>query len=153
MEFEHQAALDRFRDLVETELLGAARRHAVVYPVDSVAAWDVVAISAANAALLDAVAGAANLYAIFAAPPNSVAFALRYIGKTSRGLARQRLRNHLIKKDDRTGAHLAAVQALVRAGGSVQVAWVPVNPESLRNYLEEELIRKHQATLWNRPQR
>jgi len=95
-------------------LLGAARRHAVVYPVDSFAAWDIVAISAANAALLDAVAGAANLYAIFAAPPNSVAFAPRYIGKTSRGLARQRLRNHLIKKDDRTGAHLAAVQAPVQ---------------------------------------
>ena len=153
MEFEHQDALDRFRDRVETELLQSAPRRDVTYPAEALETWDVDRISAANAALLDGFAGAANLYALFVAPRNSTAFEIRYIGKTTRTLARQRLRNHLITKNECTGAKLTHIQDHVRRGGSVQVAWVRVDPESLRNYLEEELIAKHQATLWNRPQR
>lgn len=148
-----QAELDRYRDRLEKALLEDAPRSTVVYPESALEKWDVAAIAAANAALLEAFSGSANLYALFAAARDSQSFELRYIGKTTRRLARQRLRNHLIKKNEKTGAKLEPIQAHVRAGGSVKVAWVTVSPESLRNYLEEELIGRHQGMLWNRRQR
>jgi hypothetical protein len=154
MEFHQQEALDRFQDAVETALMSEATRRDVVYPPGSIAGWVTATIDRANATLLEELTGRANLYALFAAPRGSTTFRLRYIGKSTRALARQRLRNHLIKKNDGTGAKLETVQAHIRSGGSLKVAWVSVTPESLRNYLEEQLISKYQQrgeADWNRP--
>ncbi len=90
------------------------------------------------------------MYAIFTAPKNSTSFSLRYIGKTTRKLARQRIRNHLIKKHEKTGAKLKHVTDHVLSGGSVKISWIKIEPESLRNYVEEELIHKHHEADWNR---
>jgi cysteine synthase len=153
VKFEQQKALDRFREDVEKALLVETVRHDVVYPVDAVCAWNVTKIAAANEGLLAAASGTANLYALFTAPRNSRQFGIRYIGKTTRKLARQRLWNHLITKNEGTGARLDKVKAHVRAGGSVKVAWVTVECESLRNYLEAELIDRHPEADWNHRRR
>lgn len=150
MKFVQQQAFDLFRDEVDKALLVDADKRDVVYPVDAVLDWNVGKIAAANEELLAAASGFANLYALFSSPKKSKTFSLRYIGKTTRKLARQRVWNHLIKKDDRTGAALDKVKAHVMSGGSIKIAWVRVDRESLRNALEEELIHRHTEADWNR---
>jgi hypothetical protein len=156
MKFAQQQAFDLFRDEVEKALLVDADRHDVVYPVDAVQEWSVPKIAAANEELLAAASGSINLYALFTAAKKSKTFSLRYIGKTTRRLARQRLWNHLIKKDELTGATLDKVKVHVKSGGSIKIAWVRVDRESLRNALEEELIHRQQQQRnadWNRNSR
>lgn len=97
------------------------------------------------------VSGVANIYALFISEPhNDESFNLQYIGKTTRKLARQRLRNHLIKKHEKTGAKLDNVKESVLRGCKLKVSFISVTPESLRNYVEEELINRNPNATWNR---
>jgi len=107
----------------------------------------------ANKSLLAKVSRSANLYAIFTAACGEKEHSLRYFGKTTRKLARQRIKNHLFRKSGTTGSKLAQVIEHACEGGAVQIAWVEVWPESLRNYLEEELILRHPEADWNRENR
>jgi hypothetical protein len=150
MEYKDTKSLELFVTDVEKSLLDEANRLSVTYPQESIAAWDSAVFDGANELLLSSVSDDANVYAIFTAAESSDLFSLRYIGKTTRRLARQRLRNHLIKKSDETGAKLDRVVEHVRSGGSVKISWVKIDPESLRNYVEEELIARHQEADWNR---
>jgi len=100
--------------------------------------------------LLSLISNNANIYAIFTTEKNQKKRILRYVGKTKKKSARQRLRNHLIKKHKKTGAKLSKVIDHVQAGGSIEVSWIAIEPESLRNYIEEELIKIHSESNWNR---
>jgi hypothetical protein len=122
----------------------------VSYPQNSISPWNAHHLDAANQKILDAISGTVNVYAIFTAPNNASSFSLRYIGKTTRKLARQRVRNHLIKKHEKTGAKFQNVKTHVLSGGQVKISWLEIEPESLRNHLEEELINKHKEADWNR---
>lgn len=150
MKFEQIETLEAYLSTVESALLEEAGRSEVSYPSECVVTWNPGKIDEVNQELLCAVSGKANVYAIFTAQKDSKKFSLRYIGKTTRKLARQRIRNHLIKKDERTGAKLDNVVAHVQSGGSVRLSWVRIEPESLRNYVEEELINRHREADWNR---
>lgn len=150
MKYEQIETLEKFLHVVETELLRVDGRSLVTYPKTSVSTWDTSQLDTANKEILAAVSGNANIYAIFTAPNDSSIFLLRYIGKTTRKLARQRIRNHLIKKDKNTGAKLDKIMAHARSGGLVKIAWIKIEPESLRNYMEEELINRHEEADWNR---
>ncbi|SJZ93784.1 GIY-YIG catalytic domain-containing protein [Trichlorobacter thiogenes] len=150
MKYREINTLERFLDDVEAELLQEENRCVVSYPQNCISPWDADALDTANKELLGAVSGCANVYAIFTAPSNSSHFSLRYIGKTTRKLARQRIRNHLIKKNERTGAKLQDVTEHVLLGGQVKISWIEIQPESLRNYIEEELIHRHKDADWNR---
>jgi len=105
---------------------------------------------ARNKEVLDAISQAANLYAIFTAEMGSKDFELEYIGKTKRAHARSRIRSHLIKRNEGTGAKLDNVVQHIAWGGRVAISWVEVQPEALRNYLEEELINRHAEAEWNK---
>lgn len=150
MKYEHIETLEKYLSLVEAKLLQEEIRFFVDYPEESVSPWNTEQLEAANNTLFTEAAGSANIYAIFTAPKNSENFSLRYIGKTTRKLARQRLRNHLIKKHEKTGAKLKNIVQHVQAGGRVKISWLKIEPESLRNYVEEELIKKHKEADWNR---
>lgn len=150
MKYEQIKTLEKYLDTVEAALLQEEVRSLVEYPKESISAWDAGQLDAANHGLFDAVSGVANVYAIFTALKNSNTFSLRYIGKTTRTLARQRIRNHLVKKNDKTGAKLTKIVAHVQTGGTVKIAWVKIEPESLRGYVEEELINRHGEADWNR---
>lgn len=150
MKYEQIETLKAFLIDVEIALLLEEKRTLVSYPSSSISPWNTAELDAANQKLLDAASGSANVYAIFTAPKNSTYFSLRYIGKTTRKLARQRIRNHLIKKHEKTGAKLKHVTDHVLSGGSVKISWIKIEPESLRNYVEEELIHKHHEADWNR---
>lgn len=153
MQYEHIHSLDDYVERVDAALLREENRRAVNYPQDCTQPWLGERLREANQALLAAAAGEANVYAIFTAEPGSTAHTLRYIGKSTRALARQRLTNHLFQKHEKTGAKLDKITALVQAGGTVKVAWLRIEPESLRNYIEEELIQRHPEAHWNRENR
>jgi len=151
MRYEHISSLERYLSCVEMSLLSKDKRVAVSFPQAAISPWDGDALVQANQTLLTE-ARSANLYAIFTATCGAE-HSLRYLGKTTRRLARQRIINHLFRKDERTGSKLAQVVAHASGGGTVEIAWVEVDPESLRNYLEEELILRHPEADWNRENR
>ncbi|NHV28774.1 hypothetical protein [Burkholderia sp. D-99] len=150
MKYEQLKSLEEYLEKVEAALLQEERRISFKYPQQSISPWNAQQLDAENESTLDLVAGCANVYAIFTAPRDSNVFTLRYIGKTTRKLARQRVRNHLIKKNERTGAKLENIVTHVQSGGLVKISWVTIEPESLRNYIEEELISRHKEADWNR---
>ena len=150
MKFEGIAQLNEFVLSINDFIHNEENQSVVQYPRNSVSRWNVKSIEEKNEALLNSVSGSANIYAIFELEGNNEKPTLKYIGKTTRKLARQRLRNHLITKHAKTGAKLEPVKDLVRRGHTIKIAYLPIEPESLRNYVEEELIFLNKSTEWNR---
>jgi len=150
MRYRQIESLEEFLDQVDRSLMAEDRRVELSYPDSGISPWNADDIGRANEKTLSELSGAANVYAIFTAPKNSEEFSLRYVGKTTKKLARQRIRNHLIKKHERTGAKLKEVEEHIKAGGKLAISWVEIEPESLRNYIEEELIRRYPDASWNR---
>jgi len=150
VDYPNHDELEQFLSTCEEELLAEKNMRIVVYPDDAVKLWRSETIRDANEKLLSEFSGTANVYAIFIADKANNDYTLKYIGQTKSKLARARLYNHLIKKDAKTGAQLSKVMSHVQAGGSIKISWISINPESLRHYVEEELINKHQQKLtWN----
>jgi hypothetical protein len=150
MKYKEHQSLEEYLKTVEVSLFKEEARKPVKYSPHSIRPWSAAQIDAENQSLLDSVSGTANVYAIFTAPKNSNEFTLQYIGKTTKKLARQRIRNHLITKHEKTGAKLTKIISHVQAGGAVKLSWVAIEPESLRSYIEEELINRHNEANWNR---
>ena len=150
MKYDQLKSLEEYLGKVEKALLQEGARSPFEYPQQSISPWNTKELDAKHKSILDSVSGFANVYAIFTATKNPGEFTLRYIGKTTRKLARQRIRNHLIKKHEKTGAKLDNIVAHVQSGGFVQITWIKIEPESLRNYIEEELIARHNEADWNR---
>lgn len=150
MEYDQILSLEAYRDAVEKELLQIERWQHISYPERATVLWSVDQLERLNEHVLKMVAGNANVYAIFVRQSGAESYQLRYIGKTTNRLARQRIRNHLIAKHAKTGSVLDKVKEVVKAGGAISISWVKVEPESLRNYLEEELIKRHPEAYWNR---
>ncbi len=153
MRYECISSLEAYLTQVEESLLSKEKRITVSFPPTAISPWDGGALVQANQTLLAKTSRSANLYAIFTAACGVKEHSLRYLGKTTRKLARQRITNHLFRKDERTGSKLSQVVALACGGGTVEIAWVDIQPESLRNYLEEELILRHPEADWNRENR
>lgn len=150
MEFPCKKEISEFVDKIYMYLNDSEKQTLVNYPKDKTTPWNSEALLQANNDLLNAVSGKANVYAIFCADSGSDRYILRYIGKTTRKLARQRIMNHLIKKHEKTGAKLSKVIDHVQAGGKIKISWVEIYPESMRNCVEEELIHKNPDSNWNR---
>lgn len=150
MRYEKLASLEEFLSQVESMLLSPDRRFPVSYPSSAISPWAGDALACANRSLLSKISGCANLYAIFTGACDDDELSLRYLGKTTRQLARQRITNHLFRKHDKTGSKLSNIIAHTCCGGTVAIGWVGVSPESLRNYIEEELILRHPEADWNR---
>lgn len=150
MKYDQILSLEAYRDAVEKELFNVDSWQHVSYPERATVIWNVDQLVKLNEHVLKMVAGNANVYAIFVRQSGAESYQLRYIGKTTNKLARQRIMNHLIKKHTKTGAMLDKVKEVVGAGGGVSISWVKIEPESLRNYLEEELIKRHPEACWNR---
>jgi hypothetical protein len=150
MRYESIFTLEAFLTEVETQLLSASNRHRLKYPQSAVQPWNADFLAKENEAVLTAVAQTANVYMLFSAESCTDDHKLRYIGKTTKKLARERIRNHFFKKNERTGSKLAEVVEHTCLGGTVEIAWATIEPESLRNFIEEELIHRHPEADWNR---
>jgi hypothetical protein len=150
MKFEHKDKLDIFLTRIDQYLTDGTNQVEITFSSKHVAPWDGEELAEENDQFLSDVSGNANVYMLYTAEKGSSSYQLRYVGKTTRKLARQRLRNHLFKKSDGTGAKLDSIKAHVQSGGSVKISWVSIEPESLRNWAEEELIFSHPEANWNR---
>lgn len=150
MRYPYIENLDAFVKKIDTHLNNPTNQISVNYPKAQIKPWNPEALQNANEDILSRISGAANIYAIYTAPKNAKTFSVRYIGKSTRKLARQRIRNHLFQKHEKTGAKLDKVIKHVQSGGKIKISWVQIKPESLRNYVEEELIKRHKEANWNR---
>lgn len=150
MRYPNIKELEKFIEKVDKYLFDRKNQIEVLYPVSEISPWDPQGITIVNENLLKNLSHKASVYAIFTAKENSEEYHLRYIGKSTKKLVRQRIRNHLIKKHKDTGAKLPQVIEHVKNKGKVKISWVGIEPESLRNFVEEELIQRHKESSWNR---
>jgi len=149
MKFPNELELKSFLCECEVELLQEKHQKQVLYPREHIEKWDSKKILEINKGLFEKIKNTANVYAIFTASNPHNNFSLRYIGQSKAKLAKARLTNHLIKKHKNTGAKLGEIIKHVKTGGIVKVSWINIHPESLRHYIEEELIGKHPEADWN----
>ncbi|PCI28642.1 MAG: hypothetical protein COB67_05895 [SAR324 cluster bacterium] len=151
MTYSNIQDLKLFLASCENELLfNDKNRKKLNYPINKTNDWLPDDIKKLNKSLLKEIAKKTNVYAIFIANKNSNDYKAVYIGQSKSSGARTRLTNHLIKKHKKTGAKLDQVIRHIEDGGSIKVSFILTEPESLRHYIEEELIKKYSKTLiWN----
>lgn len=147
MIFKQQIELEQFLLDCERKLFGEEWKREIVYNTK----LEVSEIKNTNKQLFDAIGEIKpNIYAIFAAKNESSDFDLKYIGQTNSQGARTRLTNHLITKNEKTGAQLEKVKSVVINGGRIKISFIKIEPEALRHYVEEILIEKYKDKLeWN----
>ena len=150
MEFQNIKLLENYVSAIDCFLKDVINHHEVDYSCVTNSGWNIAFLDKANDKLLTKISSSANIYALFIAQSNSSNYELKYIGKTKQKLARQRLRNHLIHKHAKTGAKLDNVRSAIEKGSKCKIAFVSLKPESLRNYVEEELINRNSNATWNR---
>jgi hypothetical protein len=124
----------------------------VLYPRGtSLTNWNPDEIKALNSQLLDGLRNAGNVYALFVNDPNNgSSWTVHYVGERKSIGLRQRLTEHLIKKNHQTGSMLKNVQEAVAQGNRISVAYIKVEPEALRLFVEESIISKNMTDLpWN----
>lgn len=73
-----------------------------------------------------------------------------YVGHSSASLSRQRLINHFIRKDPRTGSQLERVKQAFSNAMLIGVSFLKIEPDYMRKPLEEWLIsRNSERLVWN----
>ena len=85
--------------------------------------------------------GRSGVYAIWECLNNRTDIV--YIGQTIGDTSHQRMCNHFIVKDPRTGSKLKEVQLSVRNRGKLGLIFVEIEPKELRQYVEQKLINFH----------
>ncbi len=149
IEYANLEDLSHFVNSCEAKLFAKQIRREVTFPSNAISPWNSKKITEINEGLLSKISGSANIYAIFISEKGTK-YKLVYIGQTSPKYARERLRNHLIKKHKDTGAKLNKVTEHVKNGGKIKIAWISIHPVSMRHFVEAELIKKHRKKLqWN----
>lgn len=103
-----------------------------------------------NSGFLENLRGNANLYILLIRAPTQSDWNTRYIGESRRELIRQRLTDHLITKDPRTGSQLKKVRLALSKGFRIGVSLLLVEPEVLRLAAEESVLGVYHAQFpWN----
>jgi hypothetical protein len=145
--FKQKIELEKFLEECESTLFAEKSKIEIIYN----SKWDVSEIKNINKALFDTIGEIKpNIYAIFATDNKDSEFHLKYIGQTNSKGARTRLTNHLITKNDKTGAQLEKVKSTVKNRGRIKISFIKIEPEALRHYIEEMLIEKYENKLeWN----
>ncbi len=147
---QNENELNTFFQKCEDALLNEENRKQIDYPQEYIESWNTKKIKEKNESWLKTLRHNVSVYAIFTAQLENENFTIRYIGQSKSIDARNRLSSHLIKKDKRTGSKLQFVKEHIKVGGKIKVSHILIEPESLRHYIEEELIKKYSDDLdWN----
>ena len=127
------------------QALFAEEPHQFIFPEGcSLQHWPVGEIKTANEAFLMTLRHKANVYALFVRPSGgNESWSAVYVGERKSAGLRDRITQHLITKDHRTGSMLEAVKTAVATQQEIGVAFIKVQPESLRLFVEETIISKH----------
>ncbi|WP_045858844.1 GIY-YIG nuclease family protein [Teredinibacter purpureus] len=111
--------------------------------------WPIDEIKQLNDETLKSLRGAGNVYAIYTRRVGE-SWSAVYVGQRKSTGLRERITQHLINKDVRTGSMLEAVKTAISDGREMAISFIQVQPESLRLYVEETIISKNKAQLpWN----
>lgn len=112
--------------------------------------FDVSSFDELNKILLKNVAGNYIIYCIWIGS-NSQNLSPKYVGHAKSTISRQRIRNHLTKKNARTGAQLEMVKKALERKMSFGLTYLIIEPSYMRTSLEEWIINKNKETLtWNK---
>lgn len=98
--------------------------------------------------LIDLVKNEAIVYCIWIS--NGSQASPVYIGHSSSKLSRQRITNHFVKKNPRTGSQLERIKVVLLEGRKVGFSFLKIEPDYMRKPLEEWLIlRNREKLIWN----
>ena len=140
-----------FADSCAQELF-AGVPHQFVFPEGcSLQHWPVEEIKTTNDEFLKTLRHRANVYALLVcSPDDNENWRAVYVGERKSAGLRERITQHLITKNHRTGSMLEAVKTAVVAQQKIGVSFIKVQPESLRLFVEETIIAKRKDELpWN----
>ena len=141
--------LDEFADECALALIVDSPTQ-IFYPDDcNFTNWPIDEIKQLNDRTLKSLRGAGNVYALYTRRLDE-SWSVVYVGQRKSTGLRERITQHLINKDVRTGSMLEAVKTAVSDGREMAISFIQVQPESLRLYVEETIISKNKAQLpWN----
>ncbi|ELH9640318.1 hypothetical protein [Vibrio alginolyticus] len=92
----------------------------------------------------------ANIYAIFTKNGDEP-WVKKYVGERKAIDMRQRITSHLINKNRKTGSKLDLVRDAVSKGQKIGLRFIFVPRDTMRAFVEEEIISKYKAELvWNK---
>lgn len=126
--------------------------HRFVFPAGcNLQHWPAGEIRYSNEAFLKTLRHRANVYVLSVCPSGeSQNWSPVYVGERKSAGLRDRITQHLITRDHRTGSMLEAVKTAVAARQEIGVSFIKVEPESLRLFVEETIIANHKSKLpWN----
>lgn len=102
-----------------------------------------------NQGLLKAITQKPIVYCIWTGPSQKE-LQCKYIGHVGKKYSRQRLRNHLTKKHERTGAQLKNTIKALSEKYVVGISFIKTEPHYMRKALEDWLIDNNSKSLdWN----
>lgn len=120
-----------------------------IFPKEFSKNWLVKEIKEKNKGILSVLNNNANVYAIFIRKRGSK-WQIKYVGQRKCEGIRERITQHLIDKDPRTGSVLEKVRKAVFSDKEVGLSFIKVEPDSLRLFVEETIIRNNKSSLeWN----
>jgi hypothetical protein len=136
--------IEKIFKLAEKKLFDAKNIKVINYPKFDHSSFDIN-----NQDLLNATSGNPIVYCIWTGKtPDSLL--KKYIGHAGKDIARQRIRNHLTKKHERTGSQLEKVINQLNSKNYIGISMVTIEPAYMRKALEDWLIEKNSETLeWN----
>lgn len=143
--------LPTFAEECATGLFTKVHYHFKYPPGSTLENWPVDKIKSLNEDFLGTLRNRANVYAIFIGEAGDIPnWKKMYVGERKSIGLRERITQHLICKNHQTGSALSKVKEAVASGRVIGVSLVKVDPDALRLYVEETIIRKHKAELpWN----
>ena len=146
MKFSEEFKLMQFIEDVETDLFDVSRITTIDYQSSATEKDE-----SFNTNFLKKISGKGGVYLIFTKNSNTSNWLPVYLGQTKSNYSRQRLRNHLFKKDPRTGSQLDNIKKSLSKKQIIGVNFVEIMPEILRHSVEEVLIKKYGEKLdWNK---
>jgi len=141
-------SLEAFADTCLNELVISDPRP-FTYPNSSCNSnWDIEKIKEENSNLLCQLRHNGNLYALYTRENSSSNWRLRYVGQRKSKNLRERISQHLISKNERTGSKLENIKGAIFNDEQVALSYIKIEPESLREFIEEHIIRKKSPD-WN----
>lgn len=145
-DFTFQAAdLEKCFAEIEKLLFDKSSIHAIEY---SNANDTELNYSENNKTLIDAIKGEPAIYCIWVKQASQREFTPAYVGHAKE--PRDRMREHLSKKDERTGSCLEQVKRALQENGTIGITFVKIKPPYMRTAVEEWLIgRNSDALPWN----
>lgn len=143
--------LAHFASRCASALFSAPKHHFQYPPSCSPDCWPADEIKRLNGEFLQGLRHSANVYALFVRGNElGPEWTVRYVGQRKARELRERMTQHLVQKNQRTGSMLERVKASVHQGYEIAVSLIAVEPESLRLFVEETIIATHKELLpWN----